>query len=204
MTTITPEQRQSITDYVASHSLMHGVGTAEAACTIASGNYAMTGVLTDDIPDCMSPVIGRWIIGIQDAMPLDRLNGPRWKGMIAGAFGTGREHEAERLKLIMDWMWTTVLPQAQPNADAGGFGPEWRAMCNLNTAKAARAAAKAAWEVAGAAQAARAAVAARAARAERAARAARAAAMAAAEAYWNAVDPEALLDRLIAVGRDEK
>jgi hypothetical protein len=54
--------------------------------------------------------------------------------------GTGREHEQERLAIIMDWMWSVVLPQLQQIADSKGFGDAWKNMCQLKTADAAKAA----------------------------------------------------------------
>ena len=70
------------------------------------------------------------------------------------AAGTGREREEERLALVMDWMWGTVLPDLQSVADQGGFGAEWRTMCVEKSPEAARAAAGAARAAAWAAEAA--------------------------------------------------
>ena len=42
--------------------------------------------------------------------------------------------------MVMDWMWGTVLPAAQPVADTRGFGKAWRKMCEKRTEKATRAA----------------------------------------------------------------
>ena len=56
--TLTVAQLDSITAYITDHDLVHGMGTAEAACSISSINLALTGVLTDEVPDCMSEVIG--------------------------------------------------------------------------------------------------------------------------------------------------
>ena len=50
---------QRIADFLAEHQLSSGLGTAEEPCSIAAINLALTGRLTDDIPQCMSPVIGR-------------------------------------------------------------------------------------------------------------------------------------------------
>ena len=212
MSTITIEQQAAIAAKVNGMTLPSGMGDAHAACSIAAINLALTGRLTDDIPDCMSPVIGRWIIVVQDAMPDEMRNSPRWKAALPLAAGTGREHEKERIALILDWMWSVVLPTLQPLADERGFGPQWRHMTTERTAVAAESAAKAAkaakaagaWAAEAAAEAARAARAGEAWAAEAgAAEAARAAARAAWEAResaWNRFDPCALLERLIAVG----
>ena len=184
MSTITNEQAQRITDFLATHDLPSGLGNEESACSIASINLALTGRLTDDIPQCMSEVIGKWIIVVQDAMPAEMRNGRAWKALLPMAAGTGRERESERLAIILDWMWRTALPSLQQLADKYGFGGRWDEMCELKTsdaADAARAAARAAAAYVAAAYVADAADAARAA-AARAADAARAAARAVARA----------------------
>ena len=122
-----------------------GLGTEEEACSIAAINLALTGELRDDIPECMSEVIGAWILYIQDGIPDDLRNSSQWKELLPLAAGTGREHEQERAGILMDWLWGTVLPYVQPTADKGGFGGEWQAMCNDRTAEAARAAEEEAW-----------------------------------------------------------
>ena len=218
MTTVwTQEADARLRDYLASHELADGIGTEESACSVAAINLALTEKVTDTIPMCMSEVIGQWMIVVQDAMPSEMRNSSGWKCLLPMAAGTGHEREEERLALIMDWMWGTVLPDLQSVADRGGFGAEWRMMCVEKSPKAAgaagaawaaRAARAAAW--AAARDAARDAVAAGA-----AARAARAAAWAAArdaarDAAWDAVaagaaaweryDPVGLLARLVAEG----
>ena len=127
------------------------------------------------------------------------------------AAGTGRDREEERLALIMDWMWGTVLPDLQSVADQGGFGAEWRTMCVEKSPEAARAAARAAagaaraaawaaeaawdaaWDAAWAAEAAGAA-----ARAAAGAAARAAAGAAAGDVAWERYDPVGLLARLVA------
>ena len=39
-----------------------GLGNEEAACSIAAINIAISGQFTARIPECMSKVIGKWII----------------------------------------------------------------------------------------------------------------------------------------------
>ena len=43
-----------------------GLGSEDAACSMAAINLALTGVLSGDIPACMSTVVGKWIINVQD------------------------------------------------------------------------------------------------------------------------------------------
>jgi hypothetical protein len=226
--TLTAAEVDAIRDQLRGRHITAGLGTQESACSVAAINLALRGKLTDDIPQCMSKVIGRWIINIQDAMPNELRNGDAWRDLLPLAAGTGRAREVERLAVVMDWMWGTVLPTLQPIAHAGGYGREWLRMTTERTADAAEAAgaaARVAWSTraAGAAEAAAeaaawaadaaadaaagcAAAAASWAEADTAdaADAARAAADVAAEAAsaaadaWGTLDPAALLARLIA------
>ena len=145
MNTYTPEAQHKLKEYLDTHDLPAGLGTEESACSIAAINLAMTGELTDDIPPCMSEVLGKVIIALQDAMPDDMRNSRRYKEWLPHAAGTGREREEERLAVLMDWLWDTVLPKLQPMADKLGFGLEWAAMCRKRTVAAAVAARAAAY-----------------------------------------------------------
>jgi hypothetical protein len=144
MSTITNEQQALIASKLATMQLPSGLGDEQSACSIAAINLALSGSLTDEIPDCMSEVIGQWIIVIQDAMPDDVRNSERWKSLLPLAAGTGREQEQERLGIILSWMWDIVLPSLQPLADQRGFGAQWQKMTAERTAESARAAANAA------------------------------------------------------------
>ena len=220
-TTLTAAQESAIRDWLAAHpTLSVGVGDAESACSVAAINLALSGTLTDNVPDCMSPVIGRWVINVQDEMPATIRDSDAWRDLLPLAAGTGQAHESERLALVLDWMWGTVLPLVQPIADRRGFGEAWRQMCAERTAGAAYAA-KAAVDAAHAAfdaaneaaneaaynAAYAAAYAGGAAAAFSAATAAPAANAAACAAYaaddyadaWATLDPVGLLRRLIAV-----
>ena len=173
-----------ITEVVNRMHLPAGLGDKENACSIAAINLALTGELTDEIPDCMSEVIGNWIIITQDAMPDEMRNSAEWKRLLPLAAGTGRAHEKERLAVLLDHMWTVALPLFQPIADAQGFGDAWRVMLKEKTSDAAKAAA-AAWATRSAAWATR-------------------SAAEAAEAAWETLNPCALLARMIAVGQEER
>jgi hypothetical protein len=144
---LTTEQRAKIEALVQQMWLTKGVGTRENACSVAAINLALTGELTDEIPDCMSEVTGKWIIGIQDRMPSEMRNSSEWKRLLPLAAGTGRTKEPERLSIVMDWMWESLKP-VQPFADANGFGEKWAKMCiekSIDAAYAAYAAATAAY-----------------------------------------------------------
>jgi hypothetical protein len=201
MSTLTLEQQFAIADFLRTHRLPKGMGTEEAACSIAAINLALSGKLTDDVPDCMSLVIGRWIIGAQDAMPDGMRNSDEWKSLLPLAAGTGRAHERERLAMVMDWMWGTVLPSLQRLADERGFGAQWKRMTDERTHLAAAHAADAARARAADYAAYAAAYADYADYAAHAADVARAADYAArAAAMWQRFDPCGLLRRLIEVG----
>ena len=136
----TPEHRAKLEQYLAGHELSEGLGNKENACSLAAINLAISGMLSDDIPHCMSEVLGHATIQLQDALPATMRNSDRFKKLLPDMAGTGRERDDERLAILMDWMWGTVLPELQPIADAHGFGSEWRKMCDERTTEAARAA----------------------------------------------------------------
>lgn len=125
MSTITKKQQKNIRTLVDKMVLVNDVGDEKNACSITAINLALSGMLTDDIPDCMSEVIGRWIIAAQDKMSSKMRNSPRWKAALPMAAGTGRKHEEERKKMLDDWFFSSVLPLLQPMADQCGLGPAW-------------------------------------------------------------------------------
>ena len=192
---ITTKQETAIRDVLATMpELAVGVGTREQACSIAALNLALTGTLTDTVPDCMSPVIGRWIISVQDRMPATIRDSQAWRDLLVLSAGTGSEHEAERVALVMAWMWD-ALALVQPQADARGYGVAWATMLRERTVKSANSAAAAAYAYAAAHASAYADAAAHA--------AAHAAESADAHAFaWTAIDPVGLLRRLVAVTDD--
>jgi hypothetical protein len=115
--TFTQEHRAKLEEYLATHTLPSGLGAKESACSIAAINLALSGELTDEIPDCMSDVLGRAAIALQDAMPGEMRNSERYKALLPEMAGTGRKHEQERLAILLDWMWSVVLPKLQPFAE---------------------------------------------------------------------------------------
>lgn len=218
---ITKEQQAAIAAKVNSMTLPKGMGDKHNACSIAAINLALTGQMTDEVPACMSEVVGKWIIRVQDAMPNEMRNSAAWKSLLPLAAGTGRDHERERSAIMMDWIFDIVLPYVQPIADAGGYGEQWRDMCELRTREAtraadravraaaraaaeaalaaARAAAAAAWAAAWAADRAADRAAAEASRASGAAWAAEASGDS--DAAWKHFDPCGLLQKLVEVGK---
>lgn len=143
---ITTEQETAIRDTLATMpTLAVGLGTKKHACSIAAINLAMTGTLTDTVPECMSLVIGRWIISVQDRMPAKIRDSAAWRELLVLSAGTGQEHEAERMVLVFDWMWG-ALALVQPLADVMGYGVAWATMLSERTTTLAAAAAAAAYE----------------------------------------------------------
>lgn len=140
--------------------------------------------IANEVPECMSPVIGSWINGIQDEMPSKIRNSPEWRRLLALAAATGRDYEPERMAIIVDWVWSTFLPSIQQIADDKGFGSKWREMIDKKTEEA-KWAGFAAWTEAERALEATNIAEAKWAEAERAA--------------WEKIDPAALLSRLVAV-----
>jgi hypothetical protein len=208
---LTPIQKK-IKTYLETHRLSAGLGTPESTCTIAAINLAISGRITSSRPDCVCPVIHKWVIPIQDAMP-DHIRNNGWTKLvplIAGSYAP--EKEQARKNIILQWMWGVVLPQLTPIAEKHGFAKEWLTMLELKTSDAARVAARVAgMEGAASRVAARAAGMAARAGAGMAAIAAYAAYAGADAAhadnanananagYWEAVNPTALLASLLSV-----
>lgn len=110
MSTLTQEEQDKLSQFLETRHLSKGKGTYESACSIASINLALNGKLTDAIPDCMSEVIGAWIIVVQDFCPTTVRNSLEWKRLLPLAAGTGREHEKQRLDILYDWLWNDIVP----------------------------------------------------------------------------------------------
>lgn len=140
----TKEHQKKLEDYLKDRKIPSGLVWGGEACSVAAINIAINGKLTNDIPDCMSVVLGKAVITLQDAMPSEIRNSDAYKAILPDMAGTGREHERERLSILRDWMWGVVLPQIQSIADRHGFGKEWHLMCQDRNAKAARVATAAA------------------------------------------------------------
>lgn len=104
------EANEKLIAWLATHNLLskryltEGFGGKEDACSIASINLALTGRLSDEIPECMSRVIGIWMSRAQDAMPDEQRNSHEWKRLLPLAAGTGRDKETSRRKIVMDWI----------------------------------------------------------------------------------------------------
>lgn len=110
MSTLTQEEQEKLSEFLTTRKLCVGLGNLNTACSIGTINLFLSNTLTARIPKCMSEVIGKWIVYMQDLMPAELINSSRWKQLLVLAAGTGREKEKERFAIIEEWFWTTVLP----------------------------------------------------------------------------------------------
>jgi hypothetical protein len=185
--TITQAQLKAIQTRFATHETCHGVGDMVSASTVANFNIAMTGKVTDSRPDCMSKVCHAFIIRLQNKIPLYRLNSPAYRAIAPYLAGTGNAYEAERLAIILRWMRDTVLPLLEGVPDMHNYAKRWLEACQESTPLAGdltiMATDAADWAAAvktwgwGDAEL--------------------------AEYFWDAVNPEALIRKLVLVSVDE-
>jgi hypothetical protein len=159
---ITSARREAIRLKLASIDLVTGKGSdRDHACTISAINIALGNGQVDSCDPCMSRVVHAWVIRVQDAMPaalraVGDEHGDRWRStapLIAGSATTGPS-DAERLQILLDWMWDclshdwqTWVPAAAHDAWAVMLIERTTAHANTahaNTAAAAGAAADAA------------------------------------------------------------
>lgn len=126
MSTLTTEEQEKLSQFLATRKLSRGLGNSYVACSIATINLCLSNKLTARIPDCMSDVLGKWIINVQDLMPAGLRNSHRWKELLPLAAGTGKEKEKERFAIIAEWFWTTVLPCIRHAMIEIGIEDKWQ------------------------------------------------------------------------------
>lgn len=131
------KDQQKIARHVKDLDICHGVGDKESHCTMAAINYALTGIVTDDIPDCTSEVIGTWVVELQDQTPITLINSDKWKNLVPLIYGSGRDHEQQRIDILIQWMWESVLPQLLPLTKKVALGSDWQYMLSEQTSVAA-------------------------------------------------------------------
>ena len=128
----TKEDREKISRFLSKTRLHQGLGSAVSPCSIAAINIALTGDIGDHRPPCMSPVIHRFIIEAQDLAGDEMRNSEEWKALLPWAAGSldEVEIELERLSLVRDWLWDTVLTsEITLKASAlAGLKHNWEAM----------------------------------------------------------------------------
>lgn len=140
----TPEADQRLRAYLArpGYVIPKGTGTREAASSMAAVYMALTGKLASRPPHCMSYVIGRWIELIQDEIPQEVRDDTTWRDLLPLAAGTGREREYQRLAVVVEWTWETVLPTLERVADKYDLGTVWRHALTDRSVRAATAGAR--------------------------------------------------------------
>lgn len=132
------EEKKRIEDFVMTHTLSRGLGTESEPCSIAAINYALSGNLSDVIPACMSPLIGRWIIEIQDSMPDAIRNSDEWRKLLPSAAGTTAplEVERERSQILLHWYFDCMeFCQGAANELGEEFGYQWSLAIQERNAK---------------------------------------------------------------------
>lgn len=151
------EQQQKVRDHLSSLAeIGAGVGNEAKHCSVAAINYALTGRVIDDTPDCASYAVCKWVIIIQDSIPTQIRNSPEWRDCVCLIPGTRDGRDGERIEIVMGFMWD-CLSSIQAIADKYGYGAEWSEMLSKKTVPASDAASDAARAASYAARSARAA-----------------------------------------------
>ena len=107
------------------------------------------GTVGDAVPRPMSAVIGRFVLETRWSIPEDLRHTTKWRKGLHAAVTTGRNHEPQRLSMLLDWLWTAALPLCQPVAGRWGCGGHWREMVSRRTVETCREAARALDEAGG-------------------------------------------------------
>lgn len=107
------DEQEKIERYLKTHvsHLSRGLGeTVSTPCSIAALNLALTGEFIDEIPACVSPVVGKWVMYIQDAMPSELRNSDGWRSLLPLLAGTkGKRTEEEYHKMVYEWLWSLIF-----------------------------------------------------------------------------------------------
>jgi hypothetical protein len=90
-----------------------------------------------------SEVIHCWVPLVQGAIAPDVRDSSRWRDLLDRANKSTRTLERERSGVALRWMWTRVVSQVQPFANANGYGSEWTTMRKAKTIPSIMAAARA-------------------------------------------------------------
>ena len=107
------------------------------------------GTVGDAVPRPMSAVIGRFVLETRWSIPDDLRHTTKWRKCLLAAVTTGRNHEPQRLSMLLDRLWIAALPLCQPVADRWGCSGYWREMDSRRTMEACCEAARALDEAGG-------------------------------------------------------
>jgi hypothetical protein len=144
--TLTPELAAQIRADLLNPNLhlVSGVGDAGTpgegeCCTIAEIMLRLTGHLGDGPHPCVSEVIRKWVMSVQDAMPDSVRNSVEWRSAAGGIAGSATTPEAERIRcdMIMEWMWGRLADEAVLSAVPAVARPAWEQMLTERTSKSA-------------------------------------------------------------------
>lgn len=142
----TPDADARLRAYLArpGYTIPAGVGTREAASSMGAIYMALTGKLANKRPPCMSYVIGRWIVFVQDRIPQKARDDCEWRNLLRLAARSRPEGELElkRLDVVIDWVWETVLPTLEPVAEKYDIGMNWRRVLARRTVRSTAAGVK--------------------------------------------------------------
>lgn len=103
-------------------------------------NKALEDVVTAEPNRLVGEEIRCFTINLQDSISDESRNSERWRSLIPRLVGTAGAGKEAVHKIALDWMWNTVLPQAQVAADEAGIGEAWQKMREEKTVDAARSA----------------------------------------------------------------
>ena len=124
----TEEASGRLSSLLKDHELVAGIGEEGKFCSVEAINVALSGERSDEVPVCMSEVVGGWMRSVQDGMSDEMRNCAEWKALLPLAAGTGRCNELRRGLVLEEWVWETILPKMSSFADELGFGSGWRSM----------------------------------------------------------------------------
>ncbi len=124
----TADQRRRIAERLAGiEHLSIGVGTEKSPCSIAAINLALSGRLTDDVPECASPARCAFVIRLQDRLPAAIRDSAEWRAALPLLAGTRGMSEDLR-PILIPWLWERLADPAVIAAVPERALPAWRAM----------------------------------------------------------------------------
>lgn len=134
---VTEEQVGELKKYLKTHKLCMSLHDHDDnVCSMAAINIALTGRIADEIPECMSRVLGRWIIVTQDLYGDDMRNSQLWKELLPIAVTKGRELEAAQLVKLISLTFNEARVVARRPERMEGIEDEWADMIRLKTESA--------------------------------------------------------------------
>ena len=132
------------------HSLLNRFEPLAAEDRVLMVRYLTNlGTVGDAVPRPMSAVIGRFVLETRWSIPDNLRHTTKWRKCLHAAVVSGRNHEPQRLSMLLDWLWTAALPLCQPVAGRWGCGRHWREMVSRRTVETCREAARALDEAGG-------------------------------------------------------